>query len=67
MLCCALLFVQTRFELVVVHEDAEKCRDAIYDKAAGASVMKAVHVSGLNFIKIPRNETIIVSQPDTRR
>lgn len=69
--CCYAMLrvgfsVQTRYELVVVHEDEEKCRDAMYDKAAGASVSKAVHISGLNFSRI-RNDCIMVGRPYKKR
>jgi hypothetical protein len=46
---------------VVVHDEEDKCRDAIYNNAAGAGVGRAVHTSGLNFIK-GRNNTIISSR-----
>lgn len=55
--CCSL---QTRFEVVVVHDDQEKCRDAIYASAAGAIVPKAVHITGQNFSK-GKNNTITSS------
>jgi hypothetical protein len=58
--------VQTRFETVVVHEDKEKCRDAMYDKAAGANVSKVVHISGLRFTRL-KHDTIVVEQPDVNK
>lgn len=57
--------VQTRFEVVVVHEEEEKCRDAMYNMAAGPSVVMAVHPSGLNVSK-KRNNTLITSRYFTR-
>jgi hypothetical protein len=56
-----VLHLQTHFEAVVVHEDEEKCRDAIYSGAAGPAANKAVHTSGNNFSK-GRNNTITASR-----
>jgi hypothetical protein len=47
--------------VVVVHEEEEKCRDAIYNNAAGSGVAKAVAISGFNLSR-GKNNTIQASQ-----
>jgi hypothetical protein len=40
---------QTHYELVVVDEDQERCRDVIYNRVAGQHVRRAVHITGSHF------------------
>lgn len=61
MSCTPVLHLQTHFEVVVVHEEEEKCRDAIYRGDAGPAANKAVHTSGNSFTK-GRNGTITASR-----
>lgn len=58
--------LQTKFESVVVHEEQEKCRDAIYRGDAGQAVNKAVHTSGLSFTR-GRNNTITMANWPSHR
>lgn len=57
---------QTHYEVVVVNEEEERCRDAIYQDAAGSMVPRAVHLSGVNFSR-GRNNTKIASRYVLRR
>lgn len=52
--------VQTHYEAVVAGQDAGRCRDAAFSKAAGPGVRRAVLNSGRYFITryIRKNEKV---------
>lgn len=62
--CC--LAAQTHYEVVVINEAQERCRDAIYSDVAGPRVPKAIHLSGSSWTN-GRNGTRIASHYTNRR
>ena len=64
--CSAACAAQTHYEVVVVHEDEQRARDAVYNTAAGVRVPRAVHRSGTNFTT-GRNGTIVAGHYSNRR
>jgi hypothetical protein len=46
---CAVCYTQTHYECVVVDQEEARCRDALYNRAAGPNVNRAVHVGGRNW------------------
>jgi hypothetical protein len=49
--------MQSHYERVVVDQQEQRCRHAVYDRAAGPNVMRAVHVAGRSWTR-KRDPTI---------
>jgi hypothetical protein len=53
--CCVLLLyaacVQSHYECVVVDQEEQRCRHAVYDRAAGPNVGRSVHVAGRSWTR----------------